>query len=459
MTDDLFDDDDPEDDEEDVEFDDEPSTTYSVSEVAETINEVLGEEFDRGIWVWGEITGLSTKNGHTYFSLVEATPAGGKAQLSVNLWAGVMTRLRPVLKRSGVVLENGIKVRVFGSLDFYAPFGKISLNMRDIDPRFTLGDIALQREELVRRLRESGDYDRNRELELSPAPLRVGVVTSESSAAWADFRHEIERSGLGFQLRLADVRVQGESAVRDVSAAIRSLGLRSDLDVIAVVRGGGSRAELATFDAEEIARAIASSPLPVVTGIGHEIDTSIADEVAYERFKTPTACAAGLVERVNAFVTSTEEAWNSIARLATEALGESNSGLRIMANQIASRTRSAVDRAEERLSFRSARLHTNVANLLVANEVRVLNGRDRLRRRLPQVLERSSLQVGNLEARVRLLDPRELMKRGWSVTRSSSGAVIRSVSDVVDGDRLTTQLSDGTITSTVGAVVADEGRK
>ena len=134
------------------------------------------------------------------------------------------------------------------------------------------------------------------------APLRVGVVTSESSAAWADFRHEIERSGIGFRLLLADVRVQGESAVRDVSTAIRSLGLRTDLDVIAVVRGGGSRAELATFDAEEIARAIAASPLPVITGIGHEIDTSVADEVAFLRFKTPTACATGLVERVSEFV-------------------------------------------------------------------------------------------------------------------------------------------------------------
>ena len=184
MADDLFDDDEWDDDVDD----EEPGTTFSVSEVADTINDVLGEAFDRGIWVWGEITGLSTKNGHTYFSLVEATPSGGKAQLSVNLWAGVMTKLRPLLKRSGVTLENGVKVRVFGSLDFYAPFGKISLNMRDIDPRFTLGDIALQREELIRRLRESGDYDRNRELELSPAPLRVGVVTSESSAAWADFR-------------------------------------------------------------------------------------------------------------------------------------------------------------------------------------------------------------------------------------------------------------------------------
>lgn len=455
MADDLFDDDEWDDDVDD----EEPGTTFSVSEVADTINDVLGEAFDRGIWVWGEITGLSTKNGHTYFSLVEATPSGGKAQLSVNLWAGVMTKLRPLLKRSGVTLENGVKVRVFGSLDFYAPFGKISLNMRDIDPRFTLGDIALQREELIRRLRESGDYDRNRELELSPAPLRVGVVTSESSAAWADFRHEIERSGLGFHLRLADVRVQGESAVRDVTTAIRVLGQRDDIDVIAVVRGGGSRAELATFDAEEIARAIAASPVPVITGIGHEIDTSVADEVAHERFKTPTACAAGLVERVQAFVNATEEAWSSIARLASDALGESNGALRVMANQIASRTRSAVERAEERLGFRSTRLRTSVANSIVAHETRVLSGRDRLRRRLPQVLERSSLQVGGFEARARLLDPRELMKRGWSVTRSSSGAVIRSVSDVGEGEALTTQLADGTISSTVDAVTPDDVRK
>ncbi len=455
MADDLFDDDEWDDDVDD----EEPGTTFSVSEVADTINDVLGEAFDRGIWVWGEITGLSTKNGHTYFSLVEATPSGGKAQLSVNLWAGVMTKLRPLLKRSGVTLENGVKVRVFGSLDFYAPFGKISLNMRDIDPRFTLGDIALQREELIRRLRESGDYDRNRELELSPAPLRVGVVTSESSAAWADFRHEIERSGLGFHLRLADVRVQGESAVRDVTTAIRVLGQRDDIDVIAVVRGGGSRAELATFDAEEIAWAIAASPVPVITGIGHEIDTSVADEVAHERFKTPTACAAGLVERVQAFVNATEEAWSSIARLASDALGESNGALRVMANQIASRTRSAVERAEERLGFRSTRLRTSVANSIVAHETRIRSGRDRLRRRLPQVLERSSLQVGGFEARARLLDPRELMKRGWSVTRSSSGAVIRSVSDVGEGEALTTQLADGTISSTVDAVTPDDVRK
>ena len=454
MSDELFDDE----FDEEVE-DDSDGTTFSVSEVADSINDVLGEAFDRGIWVWGEITGLSVKNGHTYFSLVEATPSGGKAQLSVNLWAGVMTKLRPVLKRSGVSLENGIKVRVFGSLDFYAPFGKLSLNMRDIDPRFTLGDIALQREELIRRLRESGDYDRNKSTELSPAPLRVGVVTSESSAAWADFRHEIERSGIGFRLLLADVRVQGESAVRDVSTAIRSLGSRSDLDVIAVVRGGGSRAELATFDAEEIARAIAASPLPVVTGIGHEIDTSVADEVAFLRFKTPTACATGLVERVSEFVTGTEEAWDAIARLASEGLSESDQGLRLMADQLASRTRSAVDRAGERLAFRVARLRSSANSNLTAHNVRVTNGRGRLKRRVPQLVAQMATRVEGLESRTRLLDPRELMRRGWSVTRRSDGAVVRSTTDLQPADRITTQFADGSAVSTVDAISVDDPDK
>lgn len=460
MSEELFDED-FDDDVDDEDFDDEDSdgVTFSVSEVAATVNDVLGEAFDRGIWVWGEITGLSVKGGHTYFTLVEATKSGGKAQLSVNLWAGVMTKLRPILKRSGVTLENGVKVRVFGSLDFYAPFGKLSLNMRDIDPRFTLGDIALQREDLIRRLRESGDFDRNRQTLLTPAPLRVGVVTSESSAAWADFRHEIERSGLGFHLLLADVRVQGESAVRDITSAIRALEGRNDIDVVAIVRGGGSRAELATFDAEEIARAIASCALPVVTGIGHEIDTSVADEVAFQRFKTPTACAAGLVERVTSFVTSIEEAWDSIARLASDFLGDSDHDLKLMANHIATRTRSAVTRADERLTFRASRLRSSASNSLNARETKVATARDRLRRRAPQLLSQSTTRVETFESRTRLLDPRQLMKRGWSVTRRTDGTVVRSIADVSPTDVLATQLADGSVTSTVNAVSADEVEK
>ena len=439
------------------------AVTYSVSELAGAINGVLEESFDDGVWVWGEITGLSVKGGHTYFTLVEQTSNGKRSQLNVNLWRGEHDKIRPLLRKSGVTLENGLRVRVFGELDFYAPFGKLSLVMRGIDPRFTLGDIAMQREELVRRLRESGDFDRNKELEWSPVPLRVGVVTSGSSAAWADFVHEIERSELGFVLRLADVTVQGDSAVGQVSRAIEALGRRSDLDVIAVVRGGGSRAELATFDAEAIALAIARSPIPIVTGIGHEIDTSVADEVAHRRFKTPTACAAGLVERVRSFVESTENTWSEIARVSSDHLVDAASSLTDITHRIAVHTRTALTRAEERLGHRTHRLATAARGTITARSTLLTAHTDTLRRRAPMIMAEHSRRIDEWETRTRLLDPRQLMKRGWSVTRRADGLVVRSVADVTPDAVLITQIADGEITSTVSSSTKspspDEGTK
>lgn len=430
MTDDFDDDFDDEVDDE-VESDD---TTFSVSEVAAAVNDVLHDYFEAGVWVWGEVSGLSTRNGHTYFTLVEETAPGKKAQLSVNLWQGVMTRLRPKLRASGVTLENGVRVRVFGELDFYAPFGRLSLVVRDIDPSFTLGDIALQREELVRRLKESGDYERNRTTELAPVPLRVGLVTSATSAAYADFMHEIEGSGLGFRILLADVRVQGESAVREVAAAITSLGRRDDVDVVAVVRGGGSRAELATFDAEAIALAIARCPVPVLTGIGHEIDTSVADEVSHLRLKTPTACAAHLVAMVREFVDSIEGAWLSIAVESTRSLVEADGRLALVAHRISLLTGNAVARAAEGLEFRHRRLTSSSQHTLANHEQR----------------------IDGFAKRIELLDPRNVMKRGWSITRTRDGRVLRSVADAEPGDRITTQVVDGSVVSTVDSTVIDK---
>lgn len=425
------------------------SVTYSVSELADAINGVLEDSFDDGLWVWGEITGLSVKGGHTYFTLVEQTASGKKAQLNVNLWRGEHDKIRPLLRKSGVTLENGLRVRVFGELDFYAPFGKLSLVMRGIDPRFTLGDIAMQREELIRRLRESGDFDRNKDVEWTPVPLRVGVVTSGSSAAWADFVHEIERSELGFVLRLADVTVQGDSAVSQVSRAIEALSRRADIDVIAVIRGGGSRAELATFDAEPIALAIARSEIPVVTGIGHEIDTSVADEVAHRRFKTPTACAAGLVERVRAFVDASESAWTEIARLSTDRLSDASGALAELTHRIAGHTRTAIIRAEERLGHRSHRLASAARGTLSVRSSVLAAHTDHLRRRAPMLVVEQTRRLDEFETRARLLDPRELMRRGWSVTRHADGRVIRSTTELSTGDAIVTQMIDGSITSTV----------
>ncbi|MGA0878117.1 MAG: exodeoxyribonuclease VII large subunit [Ilumatobacteraceae bacterium] len=403
--------------------------TFSISELVDEINETLESTFDEGIWVWGEISGLSEKNRHTYFTLVEQEEGGGgkRAQLNVNLWAGDMVKIRPVLKKAGMELANGIKVRIYGTLNFYGPFGKLSLIMRGIDPRFTLGEIALQRDELVRRLKESGDYDRNRELELSPVPLRLGVVTSGSSAAWADFRNQIESSGYGFHLELADVVVQGEQAVEAVTRAIDDLSRRTDLDVVVVIRGGGSKTDLSTFDAESIARAIAGSALPVFTGIGHEIDLSVADEVAFEHHKTPTACAVALIERVASYVESMETLWSSIGRVATKRIDLALTDVIRLTREIGIHTRSAVDRASERLQDRRARL------VIWA----------------PKIVNDRKLDLDRIETSVRLLDPKNVLARGWSITRDASGRIVRSIDAIRPDSELRTSVADGTIVSTV----------
>ncbi len=199
-----------------------------------------------------------------------------------------------------------MKVRIFGQLDFYAPTGRLGLKMAGIDPRFTLGELSQARDQVVRALVASGLFDANRARRLSPIPLRVGVVASVGSAAWHDFRDELDRSGFGFDLAVCDTRVQGEWAVPMVAAAIRTLTRRGDLDCVVVIRGGGARNELATFDAESIAVAIATSPVPVLTGLGHEVDRSVADEVAHTALKTPTACAGALIDAVHDYLAATE---------------------------------------------------------------------------------------------------------------------------------------------------------
>jgi exodeoxyribonuclease VII large subunit len=413
--------------------------TFSISELVDVINATLDDTFERGFWVWGEITGLSVKNRHTYFTLVEQDDSGSgkRAQLSVNLWAGDAMKLRPVLVKSGLELVNGVKVRIYGSLNFYGPFGRLSLIMRGIDPRFTLGEIALQRDELVRRLKESGDYDRNKEIQLSPVPLRLGVVTSGSSAAWADFRNQIEASGYGFRLVLSDVVVQGESAVDAVSRAIDGFSGADDLDAVVVIRGGGSKTDLSTFDAEPIARSIARCSLPVMTGIGHEIDVSVADEVAFESHKTPTACAVALIDRVREFVDETEALWSTIALVAGSQLERNGTMLDRVSRDIVIHTRSAVDRADERLSARV----------------------ERIVRRVPQYFADRERELDHVATRVRLLDPRNVLARGWSITRTETGRVVRSVNDVASGDVIVTVVSDGTVVSTIGEIRSESGSK
>ena len=428
-------------------LDDGAEPTYSVRELADEINGALRRKFAGGVWVRGEIQGYNVRGPHAYFRLVEDT-ADGKAVLGIQFFAPAQARLKPLLLKNRLRLADGLKVRIFGHLDFFAPSGQLGLKMSGIDPRFTLGELALQRDDVVRRLVASGLYDRNRSCSVPVAPLRVGVVASTASAAWADFLHELERSAFAFELRVIDVRVQGEWAVTEVTNGITTLGRRRDLDVVVLIRGGGSRTDLATFDNEAIAAAIAGSRLPVFTGLGHEIDRSVADEVAHSALKTPTACAAALVERVQAFQLLTETAWAAIERASDQSLVLATASVAEIATGIGHRVVSAVERANERLAKRGQRVREGASRVVERAEVRV-GAAVAAVGRVPKRFEPELRHLDAVAARVRLLDPVHTMARGWSITRTVDGRTVRDVSQVQPGDSIVTTFANGTARSRV----------
>jgi exodeoxyribonuclease VII large subunit len=429
-------------------YDDPVNPTYTVGELAVAINEQLRRGFDDGVWVRGEIDGLRNSGPHTYFALVEHGDAG-KAVLNVSLFAPMKRNLTPLLKKNRLELTNGMKVRIFGQLDYYAPNGRLGLKMAGIDPRFTLGELSQARDQVVRRLVATGLFDANRRHALSPVPLRVGVVTSVGTAAWHDFHDELDRSALGFHLSVCDTRVQGEWAVASVAAAIRTLTARRDLDAVVVIRGGGARNELATFDAEPIALAIATSPLPVLTGLGHEVDRSVADEVAHTSLKTPTACAGALIERVATYREQTEQRWSAIAETASRDLVTARSRLSDRAHRVARNTHAAVERADERLTTRVGRLRLAPAQQLRHSAAGVDRRAESVVGGPPRQLDRELQRLDQIDARLALLDPANLLRRGWSITRTADGEVVRSASAVESGSVITTQLVNGTLTSRI----------
>lgn len=400
--------------------------TLSVSQFIDVVNGVLRETFGGGLWVQGEIEGFNGRGKHIYFNLVERN-ADSKAALSISIWQGNMARLRPLLIQHRLELTDGIKVRIFGTPDVYPQRGSFGFKVTNIDPRFTLGDLAGQRDEVIRRLKEQGLYDANRKVAAPLVPLRIGLITSVGSAAHADVIHELENSGIGYYVLVHDVRVQGEEAVPTVVAALDQLGHRTDLDVIMVVRGGGSRTDLLAFDTQEIAAAIGRCPLPVFTGIGHEIDVSVADEVASRSFKTPTACAVAIGEIVQRYVDATEETWRGIAVSATAQLHN----------------------AERRLSERAARAKNRIVDALQRASTALSIARDRIRRRPFDVLVSAGRHIEAGADRLRLLDPVNTMARGWSITRTNAGKAVRSSSQLSPGDVLVTSFADGSATSTV----------
>ncbi len=433
------------------------ATTWSVSELGSAIKQALSHAAPGDIWIRGEIRSCRppNKNGHQYFDLVEPGDAPGqppKAKIPVTLFQGRRRSVMQTLARSGsdTELADGVEVRIAGTLDWWVGGGKCNFIMSDIDPVFTLGQLDAQRRALLAALAADGLIGKNASVPFPRPALRIGLVTSAGSAAHADFMQGIDASGFAFVVTLADTLVQGVDAPAMIASAITRLAA-SNVDVIAVVRGGGSRTDLIAFDHGDVAYAIAKCSVPVLTGIGHEIDRSVADEVAHLSFKTPTAVAAELVGRIErdalAIAERIAQLQVRVERRITHATSEINDRLK-RAERAA---HIAQTRAFTHLNGYQRQLENSARRNLRVGVEQLARRADRLVIDASRVTARANEHLDNHQLRVRSFDPVLTLQRGWSMTRLESGELIHSSKGLNPGMVLVTTFADGTIASTVNS--------
>ena len=444
--------------------------TWRVSELGEEIKLFLGEAFD-DVWVSGEVQRFTTsRRGHAYFDLVEKGRTDDiVGRIDAVIWRTAAQRVNRDLANAGQSLADGVTIRCRGRVDFYPPGGRLQLVVQEVDPVFTLGLLARQRRETLAALAARALLDRNAELRLSPVPLSVGLVTSHGSAAYHDFVSTLEESPFGFRVVFVHAAVQGPAAEREVSAAIRSAA-RLGVDVIAVVRGGGAKADLVAFDALSVAEAIAISPVPVLTGLGHEIDDAVADRVAHTSVKTPTMAAAVLVRRVEEAEARLYDAGDALRRGATtilgrrrEQLGQARVGLERVRRRL-DRERARITSTASLLSRLAGRAVRREAERLVAMVPRLVEAPDRrlergrldrnaLANRLVvsarRQLELETERCSGLDRLCRQLSPRRTLERGFSLTRDTEGRLIRRPDQATVGEILVTELAKGALRSRV----------
>jgi exodeoxyribonuclease VII large subunit len=444
--------------------------TYSVSQLCGEIRDFLSEAFS-GVWVVGEAQRVRpSARGHLYFELVEK---GARdeivGKLDAVIWKTDYQRVRKMLAATGQDLADGMQIRVRGGVDFYGPGGRLQLCIREVDPTFTLGMLELRRRETLAALQAAGLMEKNRALGLPDLPLSIALITSHGSAAYHDFLSGLSESGYGFRVLFVHAAVQGKEAEREVVSAFRALaGLPIDCAVL--IRGGGSRSDLAAFDCRAIAEAVANAPFPVLTGLGHEIDQSICDLVAHTSFKTPTKVAEFLIGQVASREQELLDLRRALLREALEplrsgreALGRAERGVQ-MARMRLSAAGSRIDehaRALGRLgqsALRQARRRQEELRGRLADLApRSVESGERERRRLGERaaaaarghIRESLATLSGLERLCAQLAPERTLERGFSITRDPSGQILRNPGQVAPGDLLTTQTAGGSLKSRV----------
>ena len=403
------------------------ATTFSLYELNALVRQTIEQTLDDEYWVEAELAECRVNRGHCYMELIQKDEHSNTpiARAQAKCWQNTWVMLGPYFeKTTGQPLHAGLKTRLKVYPQFHETYG-FSWIVTDIDPTYTLGDMAKRRQEIIRQLQEEGVFDLQRELQLPLFCLNIAVVSSQTAAGYGDFVNQLADSPYDFHTRLYPATMQGEQVEQSIIEALNRIYHDIDnFDCVVIIRGGGATADLSGFDTLALAENVAQFPLPIITGIGHDRDESVLDMVSHQRVKTPTAAAQFLIGHLDATMQRIDNCQERITRYATIKMETEHLRLARLAERIPSLFSLVKTRQEARLDA----LANRVQSALVLT------------------IEKQRHQLQMLQQRAKALDPTLLLKRGYSITLHQ-GRVLRNATDIKPGTEIETRLEQGTIIS------------
>lgn len=410
-------------------------------------------------WVTAETSDVRVSRGHCYLELIEKddkeqTVARLGAVIWASTYAGLAARFKDV---TGQDFASGMKVMVCMTVNFHGQYG-IKAVIGDINPEFTLGDMARLRKEIIDKLTKEGIIDNNKRLPWATVPQRVAVISSATAAGYGDFMNQLDNNayGLKFYTHLFTAVLQGNNTVPSVLEALKKVAsLHEHFDCLVIIRGGGATSELNSFDNYDLARAVALFPIPVIVGIGHERDTTVLDYVAAMRVKTPTAAAEFLIgQGINALA-RLDELRNLVINNARDILGREREHISYYTSLIPATAQRIVSTAHTRLDNYLETIPMAATSIIKAQNTRLDHSVEIIKSAVTQSLATAQLRLQSLDDKVTLLSPRNILNRGYSLTMRG-GKFVTEASQLNPGDVITTFFKDGKATTQVGAIKLDK---
>ena len=422
-------------------------------ELNNMVSEVIDSSFTHSYWLSAEVSEVRENRGHCYLEFVQKDEFSNSliAKARGVVWHNKWMLLRPCFEQTtGQPLSAGMMLLVQVKLSFHSLYG-YTLTVNDIDPTYTLGDIAKRRREIISKLKEEGIDQMNKELELPRLLQRIAVISSATAAGYGDFCDQLNANekGLVFYTRLFPALMQGDGVESSVIAALDAV--MNDVlewDVVVIIRGGGSVSDLSGFDTLRLAEHVAQFPLPVITGIGHERDDTVIDMVAHTRVKTPTAAAELLIHHQEAELALVDDFSDRITGYVERRLADERNRLNLIVGRMPAIYTLFHQRQQNRLMQITSLIHRDIVGILQTDK----NKLDLITARLPlQVnarLQNEQHRLKLISLRLRAVDPVNILKQGYSITQVG-GKSLRSVSQLKKGDEMVTFLADGKVVSEV----------